>query len=355
MSDSEPIHPFAYWRALTDLGLVIAGIVFVGVYVLREPTDSSQARPVPLRKPATVVLAEPPNAPVSVSEPPPLAPPPAPKLDREAVARAEDLLDAASRDRARADHRAAVAARELERAETEAAQAALSWKSLGDRLRDPSTLVASMRARGAVLEAEVNKLKAEVGALVASPRPRRKPLIDKSPVARPTDESEFHFEVHHNRIAFIDLERLVDLVKTDARIKIRYSDGLRPISSTVGPVGAFSMYYELASALPSSLQGLLEGGSSSYNLRGWEIVPNRDFRGETIDAIQQPSSEFARAVNRLNPRTDTITLWVYPDSFPLYRQLRDLLHHRGFLVAARPLPEGMAIRGSPSGSLSAGQ
>jgi hypothetical protein len=48
-------------------------------------------------------------------------------------------------------------------------------------------------------------------------------------------------------------------------------------------------------------------------------------------------------------------MWVYADGFPLYRRLRDELHARGFLVAARPLPEGMTIKGSPSGSLSAGQ
>ena len=48
-------------------------------------------------------------------------------------------------------------------------------------------------------------------------------------------------------------------------------------------------------------------------------------------------------------------MWVYPDGFALYRKLRDDLHERGYTVSARPLPEGMAIRGSPAGSVSAGQ
>ncbi len=48
-------------------------------------------------------------------------------------------------------------------------------------------------------------------------------------------------------------------------------------------------------------------------------------------------------------------MWIYPDGFALYRRLRDDLHARGFTVAARPLPDNMTIRGSPSGSLSAGQ
>ncbi len=48
-------------------------------------------------------------------------------------------------------------------------------------------------------------------------------------------------------------------------------------------------------------------------------------------------------------------MWIYPDGFPLYRKLMESLHARVFLVAARPLPEGTAIRGIPSGSASAAQ
>jgi hypothetical protein len=95
--------------------------------------------------------------------------------------------------------------------------------------------------------------------------------------------------------------------------------------------------------------------SVSYGLLGWELVPERETRGETLESACQPASDFFRAVNSLNPQFATITLWVYPDSFELYRQLRPRLHDRGFLVAARPLPAGMAIRGSPDGSSSAGQ
>jgi hypothetical protein len=50
-----------------------------------------------------------------------------------------------------------------------------------------------------------------------------------------------------------------------------------------------------------------------------------------------------------------VTFWVYPDSFELYSRLRDELVSSGFSVAGRPLPEGMTIRGSPMGSVSAAQ
>src|SRR4029077_3093724 len=100
---------------------------------------------------------------------------------------------------------------------------------------------------------------------------------------------------------------------------------------------------------------LMERHGISYDLRGWQLIPEFDGRGESYDAAMQPISEFARAIHRQHPAHVTITMWVYPDGFGLFRKLRDDLHARGFLVAARPLPEGMTIKGSPSGSLSAGQ
>jgi hypothetical protein len=84
-------------------------------------------------------------------------------------------------------------------------------------------------------------------------------------------------------------------------------------------------------------------------------VPEFEGRGETYEQAKSPSSDFSRAINRLNPARATITMWIYPDGFVLYRKLRDELHAQGYLVAARPLPAGMAIRGSPAGSISAGQ
>jgi hypothetical protein len=92
-----------------------------------------------------------------------------------------------------------------------------------------------------------------------------------------------------------------------------------------------------------------------YDLRAWEIVPEFESRGETYENTRNPISEFSRAINRINPSRATITLWVYPDSFTLYRQIRNELVERGFSVAARPLPQGMTIRGSPQGTQSAAQ
>ena len=345
---SNPARP-SYPRLIGDMLIVIVAFAVVGGVMLR-PRPKPPAPVPPLVKTVEPVKES------RVENPPPpvFAPPRPPKpLDREAVSRAEAELDAASRDRALADHRVAVASDELKAAEIDAAQIQMEVQSLSDRVRDPRARLASVQQKGELLQAEVKKIEAERVALADAPRPRRKAMIDKSPVAKPSNGNEYHFELRKGRISYIDMDKLIDKVKTDARIQIRLSGGSTRshIASQVGPVGSFVMRYEMGRAQD-------EFGDSrgvNFDLTGWELVPLHDNRGETFQTIRSPASEFGRAVNRLSPSSASITLWIYPDSFNLYREVRDYLHQRGFTVAARPLPFGMTIRGSPGGSLSATQ
>ena len=147
----------------------------------------------------------------------------------------------------------------------------------------------------------------------------------------------------------------MELTRADAQVRIRMSDRSPVISNKVGPVGAFSLEYELVRAVPGSMEELLARKSVRFELGGWELLPESDIRGETLESTRGPLSEFSRAINRMSPDRSTITLWVYPDSFTLFKQIRDELTERGFSVAARPLPAGMTIRGSPMGTQSAAQ
>jgi hypothetical protein len=280
---------------------------------------------------------------------------PPPQIDREAVAQAEGLLDAASRDRARADDRAALVARRLSLAAGQAAVDAARARKLAFLVRDPSTRVTQASTRGGFLKAERDKIQKELGSIRQLPRPKSASILSKAPVAKPALSSEFHFELRRNRISFINLDRLMELTRADAQVRIRMSDRSPVISNTVGPVGAFSLEYELVRSVPGSMEELLARKNVRFELSGWELLPQSDSRGETYEATRGPLSEFSRAINRLSPDRSTITLWVYPDSFTLFRQIRNELTERGFSVAARPLPAGMTIRGSPMGTQSAAQ
>jgi hypothetical protein len=353
--------PESYAKLLANVGGVVVALAaiglsqFGGTRLRPAPTAVVQSTPPaprfdPAPKPPP---PEPPKPVVVAVKPPP--PPEPPKLDKVAVGRAEEALDAASRDRARAEARAEEASRRLREASARAVLDARTAKTLAFRVRDPSARVSGASARGGFLEAENDKLKRELAALAHAPRPTAKVLSNQNPVARPTDGNEIHFELRRNRITFIDLDRLIDKVKADALLRIRLNDGARVVEARVGPIGAFSLQYTLSRGLPAGLDDVIERRGLRYDLRGWEVVPEFEGRGETYETTRQPVSEFARAISRLNPERNAVTLWIYPDAFPLFRKLRDDLHARGFLVAGRPLPDGMAIRGSPAGSLSAGQ
>jgi hypothetical protein len=315
----------SYFKILARPAILLVTLATIAFWQFKPKAEAPKV-PVPVTVVARV--EEPGVAPPAPPKPPPRREPrptpPAPELDKEAVAQAEASLDQAS-------------------------------KTIGSRVKDPSARIATATSRGGFLKGERDKLKNELAALERVPQQKSKALMAKSAVAKPTDGTEVHFQIRDNRVAFIDLDRLVEMVKTDARLKLR--GGIRGrLSATVGPVGAFSLRYVLGRAAPDGLGDSADGRETSYNLLGWEIVAeNSGSYGDTYESSRSPSSSYGRAVRQLTPGHDTITMWIYPDGFPLYRKLRDDLHARGFLVAARPLPEGTSIRGSPSGSVSAGQ
>jgi hypothetical protein len=314
--------------------------------VLPEPAVVAKAAEV---KSDPIFMAKPNPAPAPTQ---PVAPP---QIDREAVSQAEALLDAASRDRARADDRAALVARRLSHAASQAAVDAARARKLAFLVRDPSTRVTQASTRGGFLKGEREKIQKELSSLRQLPRPKSASILSKAPVAKPAQSSEFHFELRRNRISFINLDRLMELTRADAQVRIRMSDRSPVISNKVGPVGVFSLEYELVRSVPGSMEELLARKNVRFELSGWELLPESENRGETYEATRGPLSEFSRAINRLSPDRSTITLWVYPDSFTLFRQIRNELTEHGFSVAARPLPAGMTIRGSPMGTQSAAQ
>jgi hypothetical protein len=86
----------------------------------------------------------------------------------------------------------------------------------------------------------------------------------------------------------------------------------------------------------------------------FKVVSEPDLKGETVREAARVGSDFHVALQTVKPGS-TLTFWVYPDSFELYRELEELAHDAGFQVAARPLPFGVPIAGSPNGTRSAAQ
>lgn len=294
--------------------------------------------------------------PGSEPEPGPVSPKPT-GPDPALLAAAGAELEAVRESLREAERQEAALEAELEEVELRELAAGRSAEESARRLADAVDRLEGARADVIALQAQRDQLSRVVAEIEAAPRPREALNTSQSPVARMVEGEEYHFEVRADRVAFVDLDRLLEKAQEDARLRLRMSGPTaRSASGTVGPVGSFSLEYQVgptAIGLVSDLRG--PGVAASIGLQGFEVVPARGTRGEPFDLAFSPASEFGRVIHRLNPARTTITLWVYPDGFPMYRRLWDALHRLGFTVAARPLPEGMPIRGGPNGSRSAGQ
>src|SRR5262249_13454036 len=125
-------------------------------------------------------------------------------------------------------------------------------------------------------------------------------------------------------------------------------------------VGSFRLHYAVARdrELLDSLGGAAPPPSSGgyrYGLSEWQVEPVAAMRGETLAAALAAGSEFRQIVDGIDPQETAVTFWVYPDSFEVFRRLRDALYARDIVVAGRPLPEGVPIASSRRGTLSRGQ
>jgi hypothetical protein len=177
-----------------------------------------------------------------------------------------------------------------------------------------------------------------------------------TPLSKPIDDEEAHFQLRGGRVAFIPLESLLEAFKARARQKAYQLLQQPELTDTVGPEGGFRLRYTLER---HEMAERTEGGSlrmGSYaRLKRWTLIPVSGQLGEPIDAALAEGSQFRQAVSRLNPKRATITVWTYPDSFAEFRRLKKELFQMGFATAGRPLPDGVPIGGSPEGSKSAAE
>jgi hypothetical protein len=207
------------------------------------------------------------------------------------------------------------------------------------------------------LRARTLKLCEEIDQLRKAP-PLKKTLRYRTPVSQPVQSEEWMFECRRGRVTLIDIGTLLDEARRGLRDKTEELRSRWEVTDVTPAAGAFRLRYSVqrertAWDLPGATPGA--GAAMRCALTAWEAEPVDPNRGESAEAALAPTSEFRRVSDHLDPRQAAVTLWVYPDSFPLYRRLRDYLHEHDISVAGRPLPEGAAIAASREGSASRAQ
>jgi hypothetical protein len=243
----------------------------------------------------------------------------------------------------------ATSAHELDQEQGTIEQAAAASDKIG---KNTEVTLADLRERG-------QRLSADIQALQKLP-PLKKILRYRTPVSRPVHTEELLFECRDGRVTFVDIAALLAEVKQGLQDKVQALRTQWQVEDVAGPVGPFRLHYviERQRGLLDNLAGVgspATSGDFSYGLSEWVVEPIAAARGETAEAALAKGSEFRQIVDVLDPQQSVVTFWVYPDSFGVYRQLRDYLHERDIEVAGRPLPIGMLITCSRRGSVSRGQ
>lgn len=227
--------------------------------------------------------------------------------------------------------------------------------SVTQQARERSAALDKLAAEAAEQKTEVARLQREIEALE-----RKKPLpksLDHeiTPVGHAVSGAEVHFHLARGGVSPVPLEALQAMLKSDIEQNRSWLLRAQTHQGAVGPVGGFRMQYRVSRVQMTAAEQLASRpGMIRIGLEKWVLVPDQNLQTESAEEAVAEGSLFLRTLDAA-PRSAAVTFWVYPDSFDLFRNLQQIARRRGFKVAARPLPNGIPISGSPSGTRSSAQ
>ncbi|MCA9214402.1 MAG: hypothetical protein KDB27_15125 [Planctomycetales bacterium] len=176
-----------------------------------------------------------------------------------------------------------------------------------------------------------------------------------SPMAKTVFGREEHFRLLGGRLVYVPLNALTDQLRPAARQSVSRLHEVPSVTETIGPIQGFHMQFTMRRR--SIAQDTKYGSvlREVAELEKFVLISVSDDLGEPLDEALKDDSQFRQLLDTMSPNGTVVTVWTYPDSFAEFRKLKAWLYERGFATAARPLPTGQPIMGSPQGSRSAAQ
>ena len=325
-------------------------------------TDAVPADP---RLTAAILAASEPPLPPKPIERPPLPPAIAEPRPPRIVPIDQNLLAKIEKVRTEiVSLRSALSQRERELAEVR--QQIAQWKQRtaesAEQVDSQQAELTRRRGRLAELQREYDAVQMEfigkqreLAAAEADHRPKRMLEHRYTPVSREVRGAEIHFHLKNGRIALVPLDDLVERMKGQLQRQKSWLAKSRQFEGRVGPIRGFRNDYVVVRQGLSVLEAARLGTSAVRVVPVLlKFIPEENVYSESIPEALAPGSQFIRTLQMAKPGT-TLTFWVYPDSYRLYRELKSFAHEEGFTVAARPLEMGNFITASPFGTRSAAQ
>ena len=193
------------------------------------------------------------------------------------------------------------------------------------------------------VESQIKDVQDEMGIAEETERPKIILEHLPTPMARTVFTKEMHVQIKNHEVTVIPWDRLVEMLKHQVPLALRRQSSRSFIEDRLGPVGGFLMHYRM-NAVP--------GG---YELDRFELETTESAPRESLKDALSPVGRLSLELASRDAKETVVTVWVYPDSFEEFRQLKAALFNDGFLCAARPLPENVRIGASPRGSRSSAQ
>jgi hypothetical protein len=176
-----------------------------------------------------------------------------------------------------------------------------------------------------------------------------------TPMARTVFGSELQFRLLGHRLAYVPFDEIVERFKADAPRQVHKLKDTPRAEFSLPEVAGFGARYILRRAERQVETRVGTATHSAVELEEIYFVDAEPNLGQPIAQALAPGSEFRGLVAARKPQSTTVTVWVYPDSFDDFRLIKAELFKLGFLCAARPMPAGEPIAGSPSGSRSSAE
>lgn len=207
--------------------------------------------------------------------------------------------------------------------------------------------LASLKAKLLTLETELREAR--------SSAPKVKVLKHTTtPVSRFVSGPEVHLRLSQNKVSVVPIDVLVERLQAQIQRQRDFLLSREYYESSVGPIDGYKMEFTLERAKSTPVEQLNMMRVIKMEVTGWTIRPDQGLVEENTEQALKPGSNFLRTIETAGPSA-TLTFWVYSDSFEIHRQLQDFAQTKGWRVAARPLPDGIPIAGSPKGSKSLAQ
>lgn len=364
------------------VGIMIILIVVAGLRVSRAPVVRVESEPAPEApvgvepqdepepKVAAIKTTElsdwlelapgaPTDPPESVPAAPPVAAPPVEAPPADLISQAEELR----RQVAQYAERMAELKQREDAARLSRSAADQKMRRLTDDLNTAKSEAQAAHKQVAEADGALKQLESQAAristALAEASGQTAVPQVLKhavTPISRQVStKDELNFRLSENRVSVVPLESLAEALKLRMERSREMFLRVNRYEGVAGPADGYLMRYVIEKQKPSVIEELRNGGPFfRIQLSYYELEAGPDVVSESAEEALRPGSRFLNALARARPGT-SLTFWVYPESFDLHRALQEYAHEAGFDVAARPLPVGVPIAGSPNGSRSVAQ